>query len=152
MEVIHREVIDRGWSDCLGAFTQRYEADTLDAAALLIPLRGVLPADHPKVVVTTDRIAETLAVDGLVHRFVASETPGHPELPLAKFEGAFLLCTFWLATDYAQDGRVELAEQILAKVEVSVGDLGLLAEEIDARSGAFLGNIPLLFSPVGDKR
>ncbi len=148
VEVIHQEVMDRGWSDRLGAFTQRYEADTLDAAALLIPVMGFLPGGHPRVVATTDRIAETLAIDGLVHRFVASETPGHPDMPLAEFEGAFLPCTFWLATAYAKDGRVESAERILQKVEESVGDLGLLAEEIDARSGAFLGNTPLLFSQV----
>jgi GH15 family glucan-1,4-alpha-glucosidase len=147
-EVIHQEVMDHGWSDRLGAFTQRYEADTLDAAALLIPVMGFLPGDHPRVVATTDRIAETLAIDGLVHRFVASETPGHPDLPLGEFEGAFLPCTFWLATAYAKDGRAESAERILQKVEESVGDLGLLAEEIDARSGAFLGNTPLLFSQV----
>jgi len=36
----------------------------------------------------------------------------------------------------------------LQKVEESVGNLGLLAEEIDAGSGAFLGNTPLLFSQV----
>jgi alpha,alpha-trehalase len=148
MELIHAEVMERGWSERLGAFTQRYEADTLDAAGLLIPVMGFLPGDHPRVVSSTDRIAETLAIDGLVHRFLASETPGHPDLPLGEFEGAFLPCTFWLAVSYAKDGRVDAAERVLRKVEESVGDLGLLAEEIDARDGSFLGNTPLLFAQV----
>ena len=148
MKIIHQEVMEHGWSDTLGAFTQRYDADTLDAAALLIPVMGFLPGDHPRVVATTDRIVETLAIDGLVHRFLPSETPGHPNLPLGEFEGAFLPCTFWLATAYARDGRVNAAEKVLQKVEESVGELGLLAEEIDARNGAFLGNMPLLFSQV----
>jgi GH15 family glucan-1,4-alpha-glucosidase len=148
MEVIHAEVMEWGWSERLGAFTQRYEAETLDAAALLIPVMEFLPGDHPRVVSTTDRIVETLAIDGLVHRFLPSETLGHPDMPLGEFEGAFLPCTFWLAVAYARDGRVDAAERVLRKVEESVGDLGLLAEEIDARDGAFLGNTPLLFSQV----
>ncbi|MGE3796281.1 MAG: glycoside hydrolase family 15 protein [Thermomicrobiales bacterium] len=148
MEMIHQEVMERGWSESLGSFTQRYGADTLDAAALLIPVMGFLPHDHRRVVATTDRIAETLSIDGLVHRFLPAETPGHPDMPLGEFEGAFLPCTFWLATAYALSGRVEEAERVLRKVEESVDHLGLLAEEIDSRSGAFLGNTPLLFSQV----
>jgi GH15 family glucan-1,4-alpha-glucosidase len=148
MDLIHAEVMERGWSDRLGAFTQRYDADTLDAAGLLIPLMGFLPGDHPRVISSTDRIVETLAIDGLVHRFLPSETPGHPDMPLGEFEGAFLPCTFWLAVAYARDGRVSAAEEVLRKVEESVGALGLLAEEIDARDGSYLGNTPLLFSQV----
>jgi GH15 family glucan-1,4-alpha-glucosidase len=148
MDAIHAEVMARGWSGALGAFRQRYEADTLDAAALLIPVMGFLPADHPRVVATVERIAATLAVDGLVHRFVAGETPGHEDLPVGEFEGAFLPCTFWLATTYAMMGRPDAAEAILARVESIAGDLGLFAEEVDARAGVFLGNSPLLFSHV----
>jgi GH15 family glucan-1,4-alpha-glucosidase len=147
-DTIHAEVMDRGWSDQLGAFRQRYEADTLDAAALLIPVMGFLPADHPCVLATADRIAERLAIDGLVHRFLAGETPGHADLPLGEFEGTFLPCTFWLATTYAKAGRVDVAEAILHRVEETAGELGLFAEEIDARSGAFLGNTPLVFAQV----
>ncbi|MDQ3407366.1 MAG: glycoside hydrolase family 15 protein [Chloroflexota bacterium] len=148
MAEIHAEVMARGWSERLGAFTQRYEADTLDAAALLIPVMGFLPADHPRVLATVEQIAASLTIDGLVHRFIAGDTPGHEDLPLGEFEGAFLPCTFWLATSYALMGRPDEAEAILERVEAIAGDLGLLAEEVDARSGTFLGNSPLLFSHV----
>ncbi|MBW3633951.1 MAG: glycoside hydrolase family 15 protein, partial [Chloroflexi bacterium] len=148
MDAIHAEVMARGWSDRLGAFTQRYDADTLDAAALLIPVMGFLPAYHPRVVATVEQIAASLTVNGLVHRFIAAETPGHDDLPLGEFEGAFLPCTFWLATTYAMMGRPDDAEAILARVEPIAGDLGLFAEEIDARAGTFLGNSPLLFTHV----
>ena len=146
MDAIHVEVMARGWSERLGAFTQRYEADTLDAAALLIPVMGFLPADHPRVIATVEQIAASLTIDGLVHRFLAAETPGHDDLPLGEFEGAFLPCTFWLATTYAMMGRPDDAEAILARVEPIAGELGLFAEEVDARAGVFLGNSPLLFS------
>jgi len=148
MATIHAEVLARGWSDRLGAFRQRYDADTLDAAALLIPVMDFLPANDPRVLATAERIEATLAIDGFVHRFVAGETPGHENLPVGEFEGSFFPCTFWLATTYAKAGRPDRAETILARAEVAAGALGLFAEEVDARSGAFLGNYPLLFAQV----
>ncbi|MBA2595369.1 MAG: glycoside hydrolase family 15 protein, partial [Chloroflexia bacterium] len=117
MDAIHAEVMARGWSDRLKAFTQRYEADTMDAAALLIPVMGFLPADHPRVIATVEQIVASLTIDGLVHRFIAAETPRHEDLPLGEFEGAFLPCTFWLATTYAMMGRPDEAQAILERVE-----------------------------------
>ncbi len=148
MKAIHEEVMDWGWSDHLQAFRQRYGSEALDASVLLIPVMGFLPADHPRVLATADRIAESLTIDGFVHRFHAKETLGHEDLPLGEFEGAFLPCTFWLATTYALAGRIRDAETILARAEAAAGDLGLFPEEVDARSRSALGNTPLLFSQV----
>jgi len=148
MEAIHAEVMERGWSEHLQAFRQRYDADTLDAAALLIPVMDFLPADHPQVVATVERIVEQLSINGFVHRFVPRETPGLEDLPVGEFEGAFLPCTFWLATTYAKAGRTDEAEALLQQAEAVAGELGLFAEEVDARSRTFLGNTPLLFAQV----
>ncbi|MDP8922203.1 MAG: glycoside hydrolase family 15 protein [Chloroflexota bacterium] len=145
---IHAEVMDRGWSERLGAFRQRYEADSLDASALLIPVMGFLPADHPRVTATVARIVDELTINGFVHRFDPRHTPGGQDLPLAEFEGAFLPCTFWLATAHAKAGRPDLAEEILGRAEAIAGELGLFAEEVDPRTRTFLGNMPLLFSQV----
>ncbi len=57
-----------------------------------------------------------------------------------------LPCCLGLAAAHAKGGRPDAAEAILARVEATAGELGLLAEEMDARTGAFLGNTPLLFS------
>lgn len=141
---IYAEVMDRGWSERMGAFRQHYESDRLDAAALLIPITGCLPPDHPRVLSTIERIEEQLTTDGLVHRF----PPDDGVLSLSDFEGAFLPCTFWLAVAYAMAGNVERAERILERCESLAGGLGVFAEEVDVRSGAFLGNTPLLFSQV----
>ncbi len=143
-EQIHAEVMELGWSERLEAFRQSYESDRLDAAGLLIAVTGLLPPDHPRVLSTIERIEEQLAKDGLVHRFA----PDDCFLPLGEFEGAFLPCTFWLATAHARAGNVERAEQILERCESLAGDLGVFAEEVDVRSGSFLGNTPLLFSQV----
>ena len=148
LEEILDDVLAQGWSDRLGAFRQRYEVDTLDASTLLIPVMGFLPADDTRVVGNVGRIVERLTIHGYVHRFLASETPWQGDRTLGHFEGAFLPCTFWLATTYAKAGLPDLAEAILAHAGAAAGELGLFAEEIDAQSGAFLGNTPLLFSQV----
>lgn len=147
MEAIHTQVMREGWSDRLGAFRQSYESDALDASALLIPVMGFLPADHPRVVSTVQRIEESLMVDGFVYRVHEAEAvQSHGTLEAR--EGAFLPCTFWLATTYAMAGRPDQAETILNRAEACAGSLGLFAEEIDPRSGSFLGNSPLLFAHV----
>ena len=148
MAAIHAEVMARGWSDERGAFRQHYDSDALDAAALLVSLFGFLPPDHPRVLSTLDQIEATLSIAGLVHRYVPDEAPTPHDLPLGEFEGAFLPCTFWLAAARARAGQTDRAEAILGRADALAGDLGLFAEEVDARSGAFLGNTPLLFSQV----
>ncbi|MBA2485429.1 MAG: glycoside hydrolase family 15 protein [Nitrospira sp.] len=148
MKTIHAEVMDRGWSQKLSAFRQRYEAETLDASVLLIPVMGFLPAHHPRVRNTVDRIAESLMRDGLVYRFDPQELPERAAFPLGKFEGAFLPCTLWLATAYAMAGRTREAEDLLQRVETTVGNLGLFPEEVAEETAMFLGNMPLVFAQV----
>jgi GH15 family glucan-1,4-alpha-glucosidase len=109
---------------------------------------GFLPANYPRVVSTVRAIEQQLTIDGFVHRFLASETLDNEDLPLGEFEGAFLPCTFWLATTYAMSGRIEDAEKILNAAERIAGGPGVFAEEIDARNQTFLGNTPLLFAQV----
>jgi GH15 family glucan-1,4-alpha-glucosidase len=142
MTEIHAEIMERGWSDELQSFRQHYNADTLDASALLIPLMGFLAPTHPRVVATVRRIEEDLMVDGLIYRF----RPESSELPMGRFEGAFLPCCFWLAAVYALMERRDDAEAMLRRVERLSGGPGLFSEEADSRSGEMLGNIPMIFS------
>lgn len=148
MGEIHAEVMGRGWSESLGAFRQHYEADSLDASTLLIAVMGFLPADHPRVLATADAIARTLAIDGFVHLFDPLATFPEKGMPLSEYEGAFLPCTFWLATTYAQAGKTDEAAAILDRAEALSGELGLFAEGVDTRTRSFLGNTPLLFSQI----
>lgn len=142
MTEIHADVMEHGWSERLQAFRQHYDADTLDASALLIPLMGFLEPTHPRVVATVRRIEQDLMLDGLVYRF----RPEKSELPLGEFEGAFLPCCAWLAAVYALMGHCDDAEALLCRVENLSGEPGLLSEEADGSSGALLGNIPMIFS------
>jgi GH15 family glucan-1,4-alpha-glucosidase len=139
---IHADVMEHGWSDAGQAFRQHYGADTLDASALLIPLMGFLGPMHPRVVATVRRIENDLMIDGLVYRF----RPGASDLPMGRFEGAFLPCCFWLAAVYAMMGRCDDAEAMLTRTEQLAGSSGLFSEEANSGSRLLLGNVPMIFS------
>jgi GH15 family glucan-1,4-alpha-glucosidase len=147
---LYTEVMERGWSESLGAFRQHLDGENLDAAALLIPLLGMLPVNHPRVQATVERITERLTIEGIVYRFDPRETPGTSDegIPLGRYEGAFFPCTFWLTEVLAHMSRRDEAEAILERAEKHAGPVGLFAEAVDVRSGDFLGNTPLLFSQI----
>jgi GH15 family glucan-1,4-alpha-glucosidase len=147
-EEIHAEVLSRGWSERQNSFVQRYDWEALDAAALLIPLMEFLPPEDPKIGGTLAAIEQKLVIDGLVHRFEPSATLGGAQLLVGDYEGAFLPATFWYAHALAKCGRVDQAEAVVARCESIAGELGLFAEEADAREQTFLGSMPLLFAHV----
>ena len=64
-------------------------------------------------------------------------------------EGAFLLCTSWLAQAQAMAGQVEAAAATFERAVAAVNDVGLLAEEVDPASGEMIGNFPQAFSHIG---
>ena len=142
MGEIRREVLARGWSDREGAFVQRYGTNNLDAAVLLGPILGFLPARDARSLATIERLRERLSERGMLRRFLAEETPsGGP-----PGEGAFNPCTLWMVTALARAGWASEAEYLLDKLLQNAEPLGLLSEEIDPASGKMLGNYSLLFS------
>jgi len=142
---IHAEVCQHGFDSARGTFVQAYGSQELDASVLLLPLIGFLPVDDPRMLSTVVAIERHLLRDGLVQRYsLANFSDGMP-----AGEGAFLLCSFWLASIYALQGRTDDAEQLFERLLGLRNDLGLLSEEYDPRVGRFLGNYPQAFSHVG---
>jgi alpha,alpha-trehalase len=136
-------ILSEGWSDRLGAFTQCFGSDDLDASNLMMPLVGFLPADDSRVVATIQAAEEHLTdAGGLVLRYRSADG-------LAGNEGAFLLCTFWLAQALAMSGRVEDASKVFERTLPFVNDVGLLGEEVDVTTGELLGNFPQALSHIG---
>ena len=66
---IREAVLSRGWSEARQAYAQSFDSDELDAAALLMPILGFLPATDERMRSTIDAIAADLTEDGLVLRY-----------------------------------------------------------------------------------
>ncbi|MBI5106029.1 MAG: glycoside hydrolase family 15 protein [Solirubrobacterales bacterium] len=144
---IREAVLQRGWSERRGAYAQAFDSDELDAAALLMPLVGFLPADDPRMRSTIDAIARDLTEGGLVLRYRNAE--GVNADGLVGEEGTFVLCSFWLVSCLALAGELDAAQALFDQLTSYASDLGLLAEEVETATGEQLGNFPQAFSHIG---
>jgi GH15 family glucan-1,4-alpha-glucosidase len=147
-DAIRDAVLTKGWSEKRRAFSQSFGSDELDAAQLLMPLVGFLPADDPRMKSTIDAIADQLTEDGLVLRY-RNSAEGVNADGLEGEEGTFVICSFWLVSCLAKAGELERAEALFDQLAGYANDVGLLAEEIDTSTGELLGNVPQAFSHIG---
>jgi alpha,alpha-trehalase len=146
-EEIRRAILEEAWDSRAKAITAALGGGPLDASVLALPLRRVIPAGHPRMVATAAAIARDLrAGDGLLYRYLPGE---YDDGVSASDEGAFLLCSFWLVDNLTGQGRVDEALSLYNELCTRVSPLGLLPEQLDPATGAFLGNFPQAFSHVG---
>src|SRR5262245_20387270 len=139
---IHEDVCDRAWNQGIGAFTQSYGSQALDASVLIIPLVGFLPATDPRMVSTVRAIEKGLLRKGFVRRYST-------ELNLDGLPGdesPFLACSFWLSDNYALQRRQNEAVELFDRLLSIKNHLGLLAEEYDPIAGRHIRNFPQGFS------
>ena len=143
---IHDEVCREGFDASLNSFVQYYGSTDPDASLLMLPVVGFIKATDPRMVGTVDYIQRRLARDGgFIDRY-----PTHPDVDgLPPGEGAFLLCTFWLADNLALQGRHAEAREIFENLLSLRNDVGLLSEQYDPGARRLLGNFPQAFSHVG---
>ena len=139
---VHAEICERAFDPDRNAFVQSYDSKHLDAAVLVMALVGFLPPTDPRIIGTVSAVERELVTDGLVSRYdTDTGVDGFRD-----GEGAFLLCTFWLADNYALMGRRGDARRLFEKILAIRSDLGLLSEEYDPVAGRLLGNFPQAFS------
>jgi len=143
-EQVHADVCRQSYDRPRNTFTQSYGSEELDASLLMLPLVGFLPATDPRMVGTVAAIERDLMWEGFVRRYrPAPHIDGLPD-----GEGAFIACTFWLADNYALQGRRDDAIRTFERLLGLCNDLGLLAEEYDPDARRLLGNFPQAFSHV----
>ena len=97
----------------------------------------------PRIVSTVRAVARHLGRGVLVSRYCPEETDDgfdHGE------EGAFLMCSFWLADALAHIGEVEQAQRRFERLISFASPLGLMAEEADVTNGDLLSNYPQAFT------
>lgn len=145
-DTIRNAILTDAWNPKQNTMTEHLGGGWLDASLLTLPLRRVVPFDHPRMRATVEAVRQRLgAGDGLLYRYIPEESPDG----LPGHEGAFLLCSFWLLDNLTGQGRLEEAAELYENLCGRTNDLGLLPEQIDPASGAFLGNFPQAFSHVG---
>jgi GH15 family glucan-1,4-alpha-glucosidase len=143
---IRRDILTNGYDADRGTFTQFYGSSELDAALLMVPLVGFLPATDERVRGTVAAVERELLRDGFVQRY--TQPPGEGVDGLPSGEGAFLACSFWLADNYALMGRRDEARDLFQRLLSLRNDVGLLSEEYDPKAGRLVGNFPQAFSHV----
>ncbi len=128
-------VDEHGWDAELGSYVRAPDMHELDASLLTLALLGFHDPDSERIRGTVDAIERELREGPYVYRYRGSDG-------LEGEEGAFLTCSFWLVDAYARGGRLEDAHALMEELLGLANDVGLYSEEIDPRSGAFLGNFP----------
>jgi GH15 family glucan-1,4-alpha-glucosidase len=141
---IHDEICAKAYDADRKTFVQSYGSSNLDAALLMMPLVGFLPASDERVEGTVAAIQRELTTDGFVVRYT---TDGKLD-GLPPGEGVFLPCTFWLADNLALMGRADEARTLFERLLGLANDVGLLAEEYDPAARRQLGNFPQAFTHV----
>ena len=152
------DILTHGFDEDRGCFTQYYGSAELDAALLMMPMVGFLPATDDRMRGTVAAIEQELLVNGFVQRYSQGRSHNQGRSPshghgdetdgLPPGEGAFLACTFWLADNYALMGRRDEAVEVFERLLALRNDVGLLAEEYDPRTRRMVGNFPQAFSHV----
>jgi GH15 family glucan-1,4-alpha-glucosidase len=133
-EELREAILSRGYDERRGTFVQAFDGEDLDAALLRLPAVGFCEWDDERMVGTVDAIREGLDFDGLLRRYDADDGMAP--------EGAFLPCSFWLATCLAYQGRKGEAREAFDRAVGTANDLGLFSEEFDPVAGRMLGNFP----------
>ena len=143
-EEIKADLLEKGWNEKRRSFVQAYGSTNLDASTLFMPMVGFLPAHDPRMVATIDTVQKELMRDGLVHRYLPSETDDG----VGGDEGAFTMCSLWLAGALVTGGRMDEARAIFERVVGLGNHVGLYSEMVNARTGEFLGNYPQAFTHI----
>jgi GH15 family glucan-1,4-alpha-glucosidase len=143
---IYSEIMEQGWNQSRNSFVQYYGSDRMDASLLLMPLVFFVSPSDPRMIRTLERIQDRLSMDSLVHRYTLDDD--NPVDGISGREGAFSICSFWLAEALTRAGRIEEARLMFEKMLGYANHVGLYAEEI-GHCGEALGNFPQAFTHLG---
>lgn len=137
MQAIVEDVHRRGIASS-GYLRKCYDRDKIDAVGLRAPTID-FPLPPGCLQATIDEVMAQLATARGVYRYRAGDG-------LDGKEGTFVACGFWLVDALLFAGKVEQAREWFETMLRQANDVGLYAEEVDAKSGRFLGNIPQALS------
>ncbi len=135
---ILNDIASRAVQQTSGSLSQAYGQAGADAALLLLPLIA-LPIDQRVLEATINAVEQELRDGSFVYRYRGADG-------LEGSEGTFFICSFWLVDALLFCGRYDDARSLFEQLLANANDVGLYSEEIDPRSGIFLGNFPQAFT------
>ncbi|RIJ47549.1 glycoside hydrolase family 15 protein [Maribellus luteus] len=138
-DTIRNEILEKAWNVEMGAFTQFYGSDDLDAATLLMESYGFIDARDPRYVQTVKATEKELCVDGLMYRYRNRDDFGLPS-------SSFTICTFWLINALNAIGEKKRAKAMFEQLLSYSNHVGLFSEDIDFKTKRLLGNFPQAYS------
>lgn len=139
---IRREIEARGFNAQLHSYVSVLDGNDVDASLLQLGRHGYIDPADPRMRGTRRLVTERLSTNGLVYRYRVGDG-------LPAGEHAFGITSFWAVTAAAQSGDTRGARATLERLLRFGNDVGLYAEEIDANTGAAIGNFPQAFTHVG---
>ncbi|WP_307852531.1 glycoside hydrolase family 15 protein [Glaciihabitans sp. dw_435] len=131
---IREWVETNGWSEARQSYVMYPGSEKLDASVLLHAGSGF--DRGPRMAATIDAIDAELGRGPLVYRYSGME----------EEEGTFVACAFWVAGALACVGRTDEAKARMDELVGLANDVGLYAEQMDATTHEFLGNLPQALS------
>jgi len=140
-DVIHNTITTEAWNNDVGAFTQTFGGDNVDASILLMPLVKFVAGDDPQWLSTLEVLEDQLVHGVLVDRYDNSVADDG----LEGDDGSFSICSFWYVEALTRAGRTEQARGLFERMLTYAGPLGLFSEVISP-NGEQLGNYPQAFT------
>jgi alpha,alpha-trehalase len=122
-----------------GRWQRTPDDERLDASLLLAAIRGAIPADDPRTTATLRAMEAELSEEEFAYRYRADARP------LGEAEGAFVLCGFWMALAWLQQGDRWRFARWFERNRSACGPPGLFSEEFDVRQHQLRGNLPQAF-------
>jgi len=128
-------VDENGWDEKLQSYVRAPDMRELDASLLTLAVLAYDRDRSPRIEATVAAVERELREGPYVYRYKGADG-------LDGEEGAFLTCSFWLVDAYARVGRLDDANALMEELLGLANDVGLYSEEIDPKTGDFLGNFP----------
>ena len=136
---IHETICRDGWNEKLGAFTQSYETNFLDASNLLMADLGFISGQDPRFQSTVAVTESKLCRNGLMYRYRNSDDFGEPS-------SAFTVCSFWMVKALVHARRRDDACKMFDRLVKAANPHGLYGEDLDFETLRHLGNFPQAYS------
>jgi GH15 family glucan-1,4-alpha-glucosidase len=137
------ERIEQCFDKGRGVYTNAIGSKDLDASTIQLITMGYLDPNSERAqhhLVELEK--ELMTPEGLFYRYRHPDDFGTPET-------TFLICSFWYVEALACVGRLDEAIAEFEQLITYTNHLGLLSEDVDAKTGAQWGNFPQAYSHVG---